>query len=189
MPHRQHGATWQPLYPTAKEKGTSLPLLLGIKIMMQAAVPRPTALACSTRSAAGARAVANGSNCLPRVDECGFPSPRVGVRPVIVFHAASSSLHAVGSGTTEGVILVAMFRPRHHASGHQRVQASQALISSAALSSPFSAPAMADDGRLLASLDLMRRMPPSRMENSLEGAPNQPASAQSCFFTRLRTRP
>ena len=41
---------------------------------------------------------------------------------------------------------------------------------------------MADDGRLLASLDLMRRMPPSRMENSLEGAPNQPASAQSFFL-------
>jgi hypothetical protein len=31
--------------------------------------------------------------------------------------------------------------------------------------------AIMGDERLLASLDLMRRMPPSRMENSLEGAP------------------
>jgi hypothetical protein len=34
------------------------------------------------------------------------------------------------------------------------------------------------DERLLASLDLMRRMPPSRMENSLEGARDRRASAR-----------
>ena len=34
------------------------------------------------------------------------------------------------------------------------------------------------DKRLLASLDLMRRMPPSRMESSLEGTARLPTPAQ-----------
>lgn len=38
--------------------------------------------------------------------------------------------------------------------------------------------AIMGDERLLASLDLMRRMPPSRMENSLEGARDRRASAR-----------
>lgn len=72
--------------------------------------------------------------------------------------------------------------------GHEQRPPHAGILTRPRVSSPFlpfaTARSMADK-RLLASLDLMRRMPPSRMENSLEGPPLAPPTHASLHYSHF----